>query len=83
MLWLFVSVSEYKSRVKASVWNALYDNPAFKAVAKIVRWISHSLNGSVIPWVAPKPSRVRRDGVFEFYRNSLSIETFKNGTTIL
>lgn len=77
MLWLFVSVSEYKSHVKASVWNALYDNPAFKAVAKIVRWISHSLNDSVIPWVAPKLSRVRWDGFFEFYRNSVCIETSK------
>lgn len=77
LLWLFVSVCEYKLHMKDSVWDVLYDNPAFKAVAKIVRWIN-----SVIPWVAPKPSRVRWNGFFQFYRNSVSIETFTNGTTL-
>lgn len=42
------SVCEYESYFDASVWDVLYDNSAFRAVAKIVRWIS-----LVTTWVTP------------------------------
>lgn len=52
--------------------DALHDNPAYKAVAKIVRWIS-----SVIPWVTPKPSRMEWNGFFQFYRKCFCRNIYK------